>query len=187
MNAKEKAAWLWLLSVLGMIVVLLLGAIILPPAMRERSKISSLRSLLNEKSLEETKAKKLFEDVSRDVELFKTEVDDIRGKIAQSRFRSRSETEIPAFIDELQKILGSPGLTLKQIAYQKRTTDQGFVTLPFDCELEATYPAFRAFIGTIENHPVGLRIDQLEFVRLDNEHHALQLRLKCSARFKANG
>jgi len=185
MTLKEKAAFLWLFSVLGMITVLGLSIIVLPPAMRERGRVSNLRFRLSEKLAEETRAIKLWEEMKKEVEEYRKEVRLIRQRIEIHKFSSKSEKEIPKFIDEIQRIFGESGLNLLQIAYQKRISERGYITVPFEAKFEGKYFKFRNLLGILETHPSGVRIDQLEFIKLDDENHNIQFRIHCSARFKA--
>lgn len=187
MTLKEKHALLWLISASGIFFVTVVSAIWLPPAIRERSGLINWKMRLYDKAAEETMARKALEEVHKETNHFKSEAEGIRQNLLAARFTPAPESDIPGFIEELQRLFSAPGLNLLQVAYQRRSREGGFVSLPFDGHIEGSYEAIRKLIGVLDNHPRGIRIDQLEIVNLENERHRVQIKVKCTTRFGENG
>lgn len=184
MTKREKHALVLLLSIVGILAVGLLDVTLLPPAYQRLSHVRQLRSQVSSKAAEESQATKMSSEVQEELAGFKQDLDQIEKDLVKYRFEPKMEGEIAAFIKDIQKIFAGTGLKLEQIAYQSKTRENGFVTFPFDCSVEASYYGFRKLLETIQTHPTGIHVDRLEFLRLDNEHHLMHIRIRCSARFR---
>ena len=185
MTPKERNALVPLLSVVGSLLVVLSAAILLPPGFKERARIQEMRSRLAADVLEENRAVELLKRVREEDARLRERVAKIRSQVNRSSFEPKGETAISGFVEELQEVMASPGLTVLQVAYRRRERQEGFLVFPFDGQFEATYPAFRRFLQWLESHPTGLRIDELELVSLNNDKRLVQFKIHCSARFRA--
>ena len=184
MTFRERNALIWMISMLGIGVILLLDVILIPPAYQRYSQLWDMRSHLSGKSTEEYQAARIASNVSEEANLFRKDLEEIQGRIEQARFESKGESEIPAFIDSIQKLFSGHGLRLQQIAYQSKVRENGLLTFPFDASVEATYGGLRNLVESLLAHPAAIHIDHLEFLRLDNEFHLIHVRIRCSARFR---
>lgn len=187
MTQGEKAIALWLASVIGIILLTLGGILWFPSLMREKARIQAVRDELMDQRTLDAEAQAFFEDVQARVTRLASATADKEEMVAQAAFPLLPEGDIPAFIEELQIIFSAPGLRLLNLAYQPRTTLEGFITLPFEVRLETPYPALRQLFHTLESHTGRLRIDRLEFQKFDNLRHQIEIKLNCSARFARNG
>ncbi|MBF0501052.1 MAG: hypothetical protein HQM09_13015 [Candidatus Riflebacteria bacterium] len=183
MNQRDKAVWVRLLSLVGILLVIIPSLIWLPPAIQEKRRIRALQANMADQLTEQARAAKLLDDVRQGTTDFMAAASRTRKLLDTLRFTPRTESEIPPFIEDIQKLFGSPGLNLKQLAYQKRVKDKGFVTFAFEGQFRAEYQAFQALLAAFEGHPSGVRIETLEFLNLDDESHLIFFKLLCKARF----
>lgn len=184
MNLRERNALIWMISMTGIGVILLLDIILLPPAVQRYNQLWNMRSQVAGKSTEEYQAARIASNVQEEAMAFKQQVERIERDIEMSHFESKGEADIPVFIESIQKLFSGPGLKLQQIAYQSKIRENGFVTFPFDSSVEASYGGLRNLIENILAHPAAIHIDSLEFLRLDNDSHLIHVKIRCSARFR---
>ncbi|MFZ2956649.1 MAG: hypothetical protein WA705_07140 [Candidatus Ozemobacteraceae bacterium] len=186
MNPRTKAVWGRLLSIAGIILVFVSGLLWFPAIIREKARVQALRAALSDRLTEQAGAAKLLEEVKTGAAAYSTEVAKIRGELDEAQFSPRMESEIPAFIEEMQKLFAAPGLRLRQLAYVKRIRQKGFVTFPFEGQFQAGYDAFRTLMTAFESHSSGVRIERIEFLSFDDDVHAISFKLACGARFREN-
>lgn len=184
MTRGEKAVWLWILSISGMFACVLVGVIWLPGLAREKSAVLSMKSQVNTLLSEEAQAKKQLESLQSEMAEFQNLIETKKGELFKAVFAVKPDSGIAAFVEDLQKMLVIPGLSILNLSYRTREIKNGFVTLPFELKCEADYQAFRNLIYRIENSPDAIHIDRLEFQSFDNEHHNIQFIVQCSIRFK---
>lgn len=184
MNLRERNALIWMISLSGIAIILVLDLLLLPPAVQRYNQLWNMRSLVSEKSGEEALASRNASEVREAIALLEKDLEQKQQEIEKARFQSKGESEIPQFIESIQKMFSGPGLKLQQIAYQSKVRGNGFLTFPFDSSVEATFVGLRTLVKSIMEHPAAIHIDQFEFLRLDNELHLIHVKIRCSARFR---
>jgi hypothetical protein len=103
--------------------------------------------------------------------------------IAATAFKRKPVSEIPAFIDDLPDLFSKAGVTVLKLGYQAREKVEEFEDLAFEAHIRCNYYSLRQMLHRMETHATGIRIDQLEFVSLDDEQHQTQVKLVCKVRF----
>ena len=184
MNLRERNALIWMISITGIVLVLFLDVLLIPPAIQRYRQLWTSISQVTGQSTDEFAVARIASDVQQAAVLFRQDLARIRGDLEKARFEARDEAEIPAFIENLQSLFSGPGLNLQQIAYQSKVRENGFLTFPFIATVEATYAGLRNLIEAILAHPAAIHIDHLEFLRLTDETHHVRIRIRCSARFR---
>ncbi len=187
MDKGTKAITLFLCSWIGAILLLFAGAIRLPSFLAERTRLLSLKQKLSDRQTLENIMNGYLKKLSQDIESVNSELEKRRTKIDEANFKCLPNSRISSFLDELQKVFTSPGVSLVDLGYKARLKDDGFVKLPFEARTRCSYQGLRRLIHALETNGAGIKIEKLEFLSLDDEEHQIQLKMNCSVRFEIVG
>ena len=186
MTRAERAVVLNIGSIVG-IVILALGACLwFPNTWSEISRFAEYRSRLSSKQALEAQAQLVFTKTRDRVAASADTIAAKHHQLASQAWKLKPISELDEFVANLAELFSQSGVTERGLSYQSRVREPGFLTLPFQVEVEGGYEVFRKFLYLIETHPAGIFIDRLEFLSFDNERHQVRARIACLVRFTAN-
>jgi len=183
MKRGDRAVLLLVLSCAGILLLLAGGVICFPKLWNERRQSIEIISKLQDKQTIEAQAKAFFNDLRTRGENFENELSRLETRLENASFTPRSEKSVSEFIEELQKVISHPGVTLLTLSYQTRVVDSSFLTLPFEARFESDYSGMRLLLHSLETHRAGIFIDRLEFQSFSNERRRLVFKVACRVRF----
>ncbi|MBU1109507.1 MAG: hypothetical protein KKB51_22690 [Candidatus Riflebacteria bacterium] len=175
---------LFILAWAGILLLAVFGISRLPGAWQESSRLSELSSRLNNSKDLENRMNRFLENIKTQAAGIMTEISKRQSKIEATTFSRLNADEISVFIDDLPKLFADAGVTVINLGYRARETIEQFIDLPFDAQIQCDYTSMRHLLHALEKHSAGIRIEQLEFVNLDDDQHRTRLRLQCKVRFK---
>lgn len=168
-------------------ILLVLALIRLPAFFVERSRMQGLQLQLSNQLAIEAKYKAFRESFSAQAENIKTELKARQDKLNSAGFACLSADQITRFVDELQKLFASSGISLEKLAYKTREVKGDFIILPFEAAVLCSFKGMRSLLHGLETHRAGIRIEQLEFTNLNFKDLGARLQLSCIVRFKKLG
>ncbi|HNW37127.1 MAG TPA: GspMb/PilO family protein, partial [Candidatus Ozemobacteraceae bacterium] len=183
MKRGDRAVLLLVLSCAGILLLLTGGVIWFPKLWSERKQSIEIMSKLQNKQTIEAQAKTFFNDLRTRGEQFETELTRLEARLENASFTPRNEKSVSEFVEELQKVISHPGVTLLSLSYQTRIVDDRFLTLPFEARFESDYPGMRLLLHSLETHRAGIFIERLEFQSFSNERRRLVYKIACRVRF----
>lgn len=186
MNKRKKAVILLVSAWVGMGLILSIGLYMLPTLLNERNRLVEMRRKSSDRDALIEKSRSFSENFVSELERLKAEIDQRMNLLRSTEFTPMRDSLIPKFVNQLGTLFSESGATVLNLAWRPRTTKMGIVTLPFEARIRAAYQDFRVLIHRIESHPAGIKIDQLDFINLDDEANAVQISLSCSVRFSSN-
>ena len=184
MTRGERAILLNAGSLTG-ILVLLFGAILwFPATYQELTRVREIQGRLTTQFSLDAEAKSISEQIHARVQTVKDRLESREKQLEVASFSLLPASNISATVEKLADQFTESGVSITNMSYKSRITEEGLVTLPFEILIESDYPSFRKLLHLVETHTAHLFLDRLEFVSLDNDRHRLQARLACLIRFK---
>eukprot|EP01156_Anaeramoeba_ignava_P001491 Anaeramoba_ignava/a1485_5.p1 GENE.a1485_5~~a1485_5.p1 ORF type:complete len:188 (+),score=1.89 a1485_5:43-606(+) len=187
MNKRTKVATLLMLSWCGAIMLSTAGILSLPSFFQSKKKLTSLTGKLSNRQVLQKKIQTFLSDFLASTDKIKSRIKNRTAEVNKASFECPANTQISSFIEELQTIFKAQGISLINLAYKKQEIIGNFIELPFEAELQCSYDGMRKLIHKLETHKSGIRILKTEFLTLDDEVHAVKVKMLCSLRFKTNG
>lgn len=186
-DKKSRALILLLASWAGLVFLAAIIAVKLPFYLGEQQRLRTLKTQV-------TNRQEIEARMNAFIDAFKTRIESINSQIASRRRMAESSTfsrlpatELTEFIDNLPRLVASSGVRLVNLGYKAKENHPGFVDQPFELNFNGQYQQMRQMLHALETHPAGIRIENLEFLTLDDINHEAQLRLQCRVRFQTNG
>jgi hypothetical protein len=187
MHKRDKVVILFVIAWTGTILLLLAGIIRLPKFFSERETLLNLQNRLADRKAIEARMKGFLTSFQNESETLKTEIFRRENVVSNNTFSPLTEDKIPQFVNELQHLFAEGGAAIINLGYEKRVVQGDFIILPFLAEFRASYQGMRKVLHALESNPAGIRIDEIEFVSLDDEEHMVRIKMACTTRFKIIG
>lgn len=185
MQQHHKNTILFLVAWIGIVTIVIAGLSRLPSFWRESVRLKELSARLNNSKELETRMNSFLENVKNQSASLAAEISSRKEIIEVASFTRLDASLIGSFIENLPQLFADAGVTVTNLGYQPRETKGKFIDLPFTAHLHCTYPGMRKLLHALETRQAGIRIDQLEFINLDDEQHRTRLKLMCRVRFKS--
>lgn len=183
MKRGDRAVLLLVSSCAGILLLLIISAIWFPKLLSERSKSQAIMARLPNRQSLETEATTIISNLKSRSSQFDAQLSRIETMLQNASFTPISEKSIPGFVEDLQKAVAHPGVTVLGLSYQARVTEDPFITQPFEARFECTYAGLRKLLFALEMHPAGIYIERLEFQAFDNDRRCLVVKVSCKVRF----
>ncbi len=171
----------------GLLLLLAIVAVKLPFYLGEQQRLKALKMQVTNRQEIETRLNAFIDAFKTSIESMNTHIAARKRLIDSSSFLRLPETEMTEFIDNLPRLVASAGVRLVNLGYKAKENHPGFVDQPFELNFNGQYQQMRQMLHALETHPAGIRIENLEFLTLDDINHEAQLRLQCRVRFQING
>lgn len=185
MQQHHKNTIVFLVAWIGIVTIVITGLSRLPSFWRESVRLKELSARLNDSKELESRMNEFIENVKVQSASLSVEISRRRAVIDVASFTRLGASAIGNFIENLPQLFADAGVTVTNLGYQARETKGNFVDLPFVVHLQCAYPGMRKLLHALETHQAGIRIDQLEFINLDDDQHRTRLKLVCRVRFKS--
>lgn len=183
MKRGDRAVLLLVSSCAGITLLLAIAALWFPKLLTARSQSLAIMARLPNRQSLEIEAKTLIGNLQSRSGQFDAELSRIDTLLQNASFTPRSEKIIPEFVEDLQKAIAHPGVTVQSLSYQTRIAEDQFTTLPFEARFECTYAGLRSLLYALEMHPAGIFIERLEFQAFDNDRRCIVIKASCKVRF----
>ncbi|HOT26791.1 MAG TPA: GspMb/PilO family protein [Candidatus Ozemobacteraceae bacterium] len=184
MKRGDRAVLLLVSSCAGITLLFLIGVLWFPKLRTEYSQARAIMARLPNPQTLESEGFALISNLQSRSQQFAAEMARIETLLQNASFTPRSDKTMPEFVEDLQKALAHPGVTVLGLSYQTRIDDGEFTTLPFEARFECTYAGLRALMYALEMHPAGIFIERLEFQSFNNDRRCIAFKAACKVRFR---
>ena len=185
MQPRHKNTILFILAWSGIMLLAASSMYFLPSAWQKSSRLIELSAKLDNSIDLEKRMNSYLDNIKAQTASITAEIAERQHKIDIATFTRLQANKISEFIDGLPEIFNKTGVNIVNFGYQTRETVGQFIDLPFEALIQCDYAGMRRMLHSLETHTAGIRIEQLEFINLDDEQHRSRIRLQCRVRFNA--